>query len=400
MNIRWPRYLLILATVLAPHAIAAKRQAPQNFNDLLAIANESKSKKTNRVIRKFIKRRGLPLVEKNQIVFLLEHKNHQIRPRILHDLNGFGALYGKDDPALGQMSRLGETHWYFASVSLLGKSRMMYKFKVGDQTFTDPHNPHSLTIFNERCSIAQMPGFAPRFSKKELAQVKPGRIEKHRIKLEGEEQEIFVYVPRSYDLNRDRALPVMYVNDGGLFRNDGDLQTTLDALMFYSRCNPFLVVMSDATDRREQYRGNSKYRNWYVYDLVSFIDRNYKTLQSADKRVILGGSRGGLMALDAVFHYSNRVAGAAVLAPALSPTNVLRDLKKSRPKPMNLFVAVGRLDARWKKDGEDLRKVLRSKKIQHKAIEYEEGHNVHAWVNLFPEVAAYFFPFTPQKTGD
>lgn len=396
MNLRWPRLLLILATVLAPTAFAARKQAPQNFNDLLAIANQNKPKKANRVIRKFVKRHGLPLVEKNQIVFLLEHKNHQARPRVLHDLNGFGALYGKDDPALGQMSRLGETHWYFASVPLLGKARLMYKFKVGEETFTDAHNPHHMAIFNDRCSVAQMPEFKPLFTKKELARVKPGRVEKHRIKLNGQEQEIFVYVPRSYDLNRDLALPVMYVNDGSLFRKDGDLQTTLDALMFYSHCDPFLVVMSDATNRREQYRGNSKYRNWYVYDLVSFVDRTYRTLPSADKRVILGGSRGGLMALDAVFHYSNRIAGAAVLAPALSPTNMLRDLKKSRPKPMNFFVAVGRLDARWKKDGEDLRKVLRSKKIKHKAIEYEEGHNVHAWINLVPQAAAYFFPFTPQ----
>lgn len=396
MNVRWPRFLLILATVLAPHAFAAKKQAPQNFNDILAIANQAKPKKANRVIRKFVKRHALPLVEQNQIVFLLEHKNHEVRPRVLHDLNGFGALYGKDDPALGQMSRLGETDWYFASVPLLGNARLMYQFKVGDLTFTDTHNPNSMAIFDDRCSVAQMPEFKPLFSKKELAEVKPGRIDKHRIELDGKEQEIFVYIPRSYDSNRDRALPVMYVNDGTMFRKDGELQTVLDALMFYSRCDPFLVVMSDATNRSEQYRANSKYRNWYVYDLMAFIDRTYNTLQSADKRVILGGSRGGLMALDAVFHYSNRVAGAAILSPALSPTNMLRDLKKSSAKPMNLFVAVGRLDARWKKDGDELRKILRSKRIQHQAVEYEEGHNIHAWVNLVPQAAAYFFPFTPQ----
>ncbi|CAM2009231.1 alpha/beta hydrolase [Acanthopleuribacter pedis] len=386
----------ILLLLFAPDALAAKKSKPKTFGELLQVSTQVKPRKAHRLIRKFIKRQGHPLVEKTQAVFLFEHKAGTERPRLLHDNNAFGALYGKDDPAIGQMTRISQTTWYYATVPLLEDARLVYEFAVGEKRLTDPHNPATVQVFGNTLSSFTMPQFKERFSKEEQARTQPGRIETQKIKRNGKEEEIFVYVPRAFDEDRDRAFPVMYINDGSLFLDEGNLKQTLDAMMYHSQCDPFFVVLSNPTNRREEYRGSSKYRNWYVYDLFSFIDRTYNTLDGPEHRVILGGSRGALMALDAMLNYPNRVANVAALTPALSPTKFMRNFKRKSKPGIKVFVGLANLDAYWLKDGRELAKVLRTKRLAHKTAEFQDGHHVHAWVDMVPSAAAYFFPFTPR----
>jgi S-formylglutathione hydrolase FrmB len=116
-----------------------------------------------------------------------------------------------------------------------------------------------------------------------------------------------VYLPPSYDAEPKKRYPTMYLLHGNNCHNtvwtDGSFQGirlhyTMDALIERGDAAPMIAVMPDAHNRYHgsHYVNSSVTGNWadfVAHDLVSYIDKTYRTIPQPKSRGLTGHSMGG-----------------------------------------------------------------------------------------------------------
>lgn len=126
-----------------------------------------------------------------------------------------------------------------------------------------------------------------------------------------DQREVTVYLPPSYSTHRSRRYPVVYLLHGfaanhrafmaGVYSNM-NTRLSMDSLIRSGLAKEMIVVTPNARNAFDGsfYRNSPTTGNWenFVYrDLVSFIDRRYRTIRSRSGRGIAGHSMGGYGAL-------------------------------------------------------------------------------------------------------
>ena len=158
-------------------------------------------------------------------------------------------------------------------------------------------------------------------------------------KLSGDKtRRAYIYLPESYDKNKDKRYPVMYMFDGHNVFFDSDATfgkswgmnkymttTKKDLIIVAVECNhegnmrlqeycPF--TYENATHGKIKGKGKT-YMKWLITELKPYIDANYRTLPDRLNTIIAGSSMGGLMALYAVCVFNHVFQRAACLSPSL-----------------------------------------------------------------------------------
>ena len=165
--------------------------------------------------------------------------------------------------------------------------------------------------------------------------------------LSGDDQRrAYIYLPSSYEKDKEKRYPVMYMFDGHNVFFDSDatygkswgmnkyMQSSKKELILVAvecnhKGNSRIVEYSPFTYENAslgRVRGKGKvYMNWLIHELKPFIDANYRTLTDRSNTAIAGSSMGGLMALYAVCVFNHVFGRAACLSPSLwvSPGKVL-----------------------------------------------------------------------------
>jgi S-formylglutathione hydrolase len=125
------------------------------------------------------------------------------------------------------------------------------------------------------------------------------------------DQRVDVYLPPSYDLEPARRYPVVYMLHGFLGRPDDftrptfqrmTVQGAMDTLVREGRVGEMIIVVPNG---RNRYGGGfytnsvvgGRWEDFIVADVVSFVDRTYRTLASPESRGIAGHSMGGYGAI-------------------------------------------------------------------------------------------------------
>jgi len=131
-------------------------------------------------------------------------------------------------------------------------------------------------------------------------------------------RKLVTYLPPSYNTTPYKRYPTLYLLHGftgnattfvsreitGLYWPpeadfpEGGLASLLDELIAAGQMEEMIVVMPDASNvYGGSWYANSvlsgNYEDYIVHDVVSYIVRNYRTLQSRDSRGIMGHSMGG-----------------------------------------------------------------------------------------------------------
>lgn len=120
-----------------------------------------------------------------------------------------------------------------------------------------------------------------------------------------------IYLPPSYEQAPDRVYPVLYLlhGDGGRASDWAafGLQATMDQAIA-AGAPEMIVVMPDGsgrfgdTDWANRSDGTELVED-QVIDLVSFVDRNYRTMPDRSTRFVGGASSGGFGALNLGLHH-------------------------------------------------------------------------------------------------
>ncbi len=166
----------------------------------------------------------------------------------------------------------------------------------------------------------------------------------------------YIYLPDSYNKDREKRYPVLYMFDGHnvFFDADATYGKSWGMGKYLRSTKKQLIVVAvecnhEGNGRLQEYspvsfeneylgkiRGKGRlYMNWLVNTLKPYIDSNYRTLPDREHTAICGSSMGGLMSLFAVSNYNKVFQKAACLSPSLwvSTGDVLELIARSRMTP-------------------------------------------------------------------
>ena len=171
--------------------------------------------------------------------------------------------------------------------------------------------------------------------------------------LSGEaERRVYLYLPDSYEKQKDKRYPVMYMFDGHnvFFDSDATFGKSWGMNKFMNQSKKDLIIVAvecnhEGNCRLQEYspitfenatlgkiKGKGRVTmNWLVNTLKPFIDEKYRTLPDRCNTIICGSSMGGLMALYGATVYNHVFQRAACLSPSLwvSPGKVLEFVARS-----------------------------------------------------------------------
>ena len=138
-----------------------------------------------------------------------------------------------------------------------------------------------------------------------------------------------VYLPPSYDHDRSRRYPVLYLLHGATSVPeewiDGTYQgmklpVVLDSLIGTRAIPELIVVMPNADNKLGAgfYANSPAAGNWedfVVRDLVGYVDRKYRTLATGSRRALVGHSMGGFGALAIAFRHPEQFGLVYAVSP-------------------------------------------------------------------------------------
>ena len=154
-----------------------------------------------------------------------------------------------------------------------------------------------------------------------------------------EERNLYIYLPDSYDWDKERYYPVLYMFDGHnvIFDSDATYGKCwgMKEYMDYTNTQMIIVAVecnhSPDNGRLKEYAPFSFHdarcgsitakgtitMDWMVHTLKPKIDRDFRTISDRKHTFIAGSSMGGLMSLYAVTQYNAVFGRAAALSPSV-----------------------------------------------------------------------------------
>ena len=148
----------------------------------------------------------------------------------------------------------------------------------------------------------------------------------------------YIYLPESYERQKDKRYPVMYMFDGHnvFFDSDATYGKSWGMNKYMQKSKKELIIVAvecnhegncrlqeyspisfdNATLGRIKGKGRS-YMNWLIHEFKPFIDANYRTLPDRANTILAGSSMGGLMAVYGCCSFNHVFQRAACLSPSL-----------------------------------------------------------------------------------
>ncbi len=186
---------------------------------------------------------------------------------------------------------------------------------------------HTLTASEERVVEVEVPGWkAPVEVQSQIT----GTVVVHPG-MEGDgilPRDVQVWLPPSYETNRRRRYPVLYMHDGqqvfdpatSTFGVAWDVDETATRLIEEEKLREIIVVAINNTPQRGEEYGDGElgrlYMDFIVNRLKPFIDETYRTMPAREHTGTMGASMGGLISFLLVYRHGDVFSKAGCLSPA------------------------------------------------------------------------------------
>ncbi|MGZ5444746.1 MAG: alpha/beta hydrolase [Thermoanaerobaculia bacterium] len=252
--------------------------------------------------------------------------------------------------------------------------------------------------------------------------IRPGRLERisgFASKILGNEREITVYLPASYDEREEVRYPVLYMQDGqNLFDphrayvpgNHWHLQEAADAAIGERTARPMIIVGIDHAGparideytpvRDKKHSGGGRaaaYARFLIEELKPAIDARFRTLPDAENTAIGGSSLGGLVSLYLAMKHPDVFRGAAAMSPSVwwSDRAILGEVAAFDGPPLRMWLDIGgREGAEALRDARELRDRIAPRSWTHFEF-YEDlrgDHSERAWARRVRQALEFLFP--------
>ncbi len=296
------------------------------------------------------------------------------------------------------LTRLSQTNFWYRSHNFELDARLDYKFVVNSSTWIlDPENPHTCSGgFGPNSELA-MPDYIQPWEIQYNPNILHGTVLSKSIYSTNTSvtYQLNIYLPPGYDTLSALTYPAVYFQDGGEYISLASAVKVIDNLIDSNKIKPLIGVFVTPNNRNEEYAYSKRnqYRLFFVNELVPYIDNNYKTIESPDKRLVLGDSFGGN--ISALISYNHpEVFGLCGLHSAAFWPNSYEALVliTSGPiKPIKWSSIWGTYESLYP-ELRSFRDFLLGNNCQLDWLERPEGHSWGLWRASLDRMLEYFFP--------
>lgn len=299
-------YLAIIAVLLL--GSCAKNEEPKPaeeepittlaFTDWLGLLENTELTDRPALVESFYDTLIAPVITDSNTVYFVYIKDGINSISVTGDFTGWNSGY--------ELTNVEGTGFWYKKLEFEANARLDYKFIVnGSNWIIDPKNPFLITGgFGPNSELA-MPSYVQPWEIEPQSGALQGIIHTHELSstYTGKTYPIKVYTPPAYDA--DRRYPVAYFQDGGEYLSLANVADVLDNLIRTEAITPVIAVFVTPTNRNEEYAGSIrfKYCDFYVKELVPYIDGLYATIPEPAKRAVIGDSYGGN--ISAIISFSN-----------------------------------------------------------------------------------------------
>jgi enterochelin esterase family protein len=283
-----------------------------------------------------------------------------------------------------------------------------YSFTVDGVTVMDPANEDYFPNERFKASLVDVPGFTPLIHA--IRNVPHGSVNyEYYPSVQGTTGSLVIYTPPGYDNNPSKKYPVFYLISGTTDTEEtwfkvGKTNLILDNLIAEGKATPMIIVMpyGNIAARVAEQKGDSKpadpigresadamirmksFADDLTNNVITYVDKNYRTIANKDNRAIGGFSRGGGQTLRTAFWNMDKFSWICCYSAYLPPKemdssfqSVVSDPGKTNNQLKLLWVSVGNEDFLYNDTAEFLN-YLSSKKINYKSLITGGGHT---WMN-------------------
>lgn len=169
----------------------------------------------------------------------------------------------------------------------------------------------------------------------------------HNLLGDPADQPVSIYLPDAYAHDTERRFPVLYFlhgygGDPATHQNAEHFRAAMDKDIAAGTVKPMIVVLPNGSNKYHGafYANSSTLGNWDDYivkDVVSYVDRHYRTLASAEHRGLAGHSMGGFGTLTLGFRHPDVFGSIYAMSPCCT------DLAGDQGPSQREWVEAGRL---------------------------------------------------------
>jgi len=306
-----------------------------------------------------------------------------------------------------------ENSVWSVTVEPLESELYYYWFTLDGRAIIDPSNAFVLRDVKTNMSYFIVPGEGSDKGDLYAAQDVPhGTVSRvwYHSDNRGMDRRLAVYTPAGYETSK-KKYPVLYLlhgmgGDEEAWLTLGRASYILDNLIAQGKAEPMIVVMPNGNMLHKSAPGESGEGMWQPYgcgsfdgtteeqfpDVVSFIDKRYRTIKKASGRAVSGLSMGGLHTYMLSLNYPDMFSYYGIFSGAVgnwwsnrggqNPNGFYGDQSRKldklfATKPALYYIAIGNEDFLYQAN-EDLRKILDSKGYTYTYVESTRGH---IWAN-------------------
>lgn len=301
------------------------------------------------------------------------------------------------------LTKLNQTNfWYYSRIFEMD-ARLDYKFVLnGTNWILDPENPRRVSGgFGPNSELA-MPEYVQPWEINYQPAILHGTVLNKTIfsSSVGTNYQLQIYLPPGYDSLSSELYPTVYFQDGFEYISLASAVNVLDNLIDSNKIQKVIAVFVQPNNRNVEYAGNLRlqYTNFFVNELVPYIDGNFKTKQNPLQRLVLGDSYGGNISALISYSHPEVFGNCGLHSGAFQPNNyeiyqqIMTDLANGIIKDI-------KWSSIWGSYEESLTGTMRSFKdsliVHNYEIDWEERHEGHSWGQwraTIDNILIYFFP--------
>lgn len=288
-----------------------------------------------------------PVVNAYEAIFVYKGKGAKVE--LMGDMTGWQAF-----PI--SLNKVEGTNLFYLRQDYEKDARLDYKFLVDDTTgILDPLNPKTCEGGFGANSELRMPGYPEHLEVNYYEDIAHGEIIEKVIECEAikdgkkiiAERQVKIYLPPDYD--ETKKYRVLYFKDGSDYTRFGKTKNILDYMIAKGEIEPVLAVFVDPIDRENDYILAKKdvYVNFFVNQLIPWIEENYSARDDAEGRTLIGPSNGGAIITYIVYKYPQKFgyilshSGAFMCAYDEYFGETYGKKISKAPYPVRIFMVVG-----------------------------------------------------------
>lgn len=338
----------------------------------------------------------LPYTENDTCVFI--YRGSATTMQIAGDFNGWSPDY--------TMTRVSSSTLYYYAKNFEHNARLDYKYvRNGSAWILDPHNPKTVSGgFGPNSELA-MPGYIQPAEIIYNAAVPHGTVLTTSLAATNGAGtfQIKIYLPPGYSESPDKHYPTAYFHDGYEYIDLASAVNVMDNLIAEGRIAPVVGVFTRPNNRNDEYAGNKRaqYAEFFAGQLVQYIDAQYRTRPTADKRMTAGDSFGGNISGYISFNYPEVFGLCGLHSGAFWPNNyeVYNNFINAPYKPVKFAAVWGTYESLFT-NMRNFRDQMTAKGNQLIWSELPEGHSWGLWRANIDFLLEYFFPPEPSSTEE